>query len=65
LATIITKSRELGYLGVELDARLALAEIEMKSGQTTVGRAHLAAIETDAKTRGYILIARKAATARG
>jgi hypothetical protein len=37
----------------------------MKSGQTTVGRAHLAAIETDAKTRGYNLIARKAATARG
>jgi DNA-binding winged helix-turn-helix (wHTH) protein/tetratricopeptide (TPR) repeat protein/TolB-like protein len=65
LATIITKSREFGYLGVELDARLALAEIEMKSGQTTVGRAHLAAIETDAKTRGYNLIARKAATARG
>ena len=65
LATIITKSRELGYLGVELDARLVLAEIEMKSGQTTVGRAHLAAIETDAKTRGYNLIARKAATARG
>jgi tetratricopeptide (TPR) repeat protein len=65
LATIITKSRELGYLGVELDARLVLAEIEMKSGQTTVGRAHLAAIETDAKTRGYNLIARKAVTARG
>ena len=43
LATIITKSRELGYMGIELDARLALAEIEMKSGQTTAGRAHLAA----------------------
>jgi DNA-binding winged helix-turn-helix (wHTH) protein/tetratricopeptide (TPR) repeat protein len=65
LATIITKSRELGYMGIELDARLALAEIEMKSGQTTAGRAHLTAIEADAKAKGYNLIARKAATACG
>jgi eukaryotic-like serine/threonine-protein kinase len=65
LAKIITKSRELGYLGVELDARLALAEIEMKAGQLTAGRAHLAAIEADAKAKGYNLVARKAANARG
>jgi eukaryotic-like serine/threonine-protein kinase len=64
LATIITKSRELGYMGIELDARLALAEIEMKTGQTTAGRAHLSAIEADAKAKGYNLIARKATTAR-
>jgi tetratricopeptide (TPR) repeat protein len=60
LAKIITKSRESGYLGVELDARLALAEIEMKAGQMTAGRAHLAAIEADAKAKGYNLVARKA-----
>jgi eukaryotic-like serine/threonine-protein kinase len=65
LAAIIMKSRELGYMGTELDARLALAEIEMKAGQTTSGRAHLTAIEADAKAKGYNLIARKAATARG
>jgi hypothetical protein len=52
-------------MGIELDARLALAEIEMKIGQTTAGRAQLAAIEADAKIKGYNLIARKAATARG
>ena len=52
-------------MGIELDARLALAEIEMRSGQTTTGRAHLTAIEADAKAKGYSLIARKAATARG
>jgi hypothetical protein len=63
LATIITKSRALGYMGTELDARLALAEIEMKAGQSTAGRAHLAAIEADAKTKGYNLIARNAALA--
>jgi DNA-binding winged helix-turn-helix (wHTH) protein/tetratricopeptide (TPR) repeat protein len=65
LATIIAKSRELGYMGVELDARLALGEIEMKSGQTTAGRAHLTVVEADAKAKGYILLARKAATTRG
>jgi DNA-binding winged helix-turn-helix (wHTH) protein/TolB-like protein/Flp pilus assembly protein TadD len=65
LATIITKSRALGYMGIELDARLGLAEIEMKAGQTAAGRAHLTAIEADAKAKGYNLIARKAATAGG
>ena len=59
LTTIVTKSRELGYAGIELDARLALAEIEMTVGQATAGRAHSATIETDAKTKGYNLIARK------
>jgi hypothetical protein len=65
LTTIITKSRELGYFGIELDARLALAEIEMKSGQMVAGRAHLITIEADAKAKSYNLIARKAASARG
>jgi hypothetical protein len=65
LAAIITKSRELGYQGIKLDARLALAEIEMKAGQTTAGRAHLAAIEADAKAKGYILVSRKAAAFAG
>jgi eukaryotic-like serine/threonine-protein kinase len=65
LAAIIAKSRKLGYQGIELDARLALAEIEMKAGQVTAARAHLAAIEADAKAKGYNLVARKAAVAHG
>jgi tetratricopeptide (TPR) repeat protein len=65
LAAIIAKSRELGYQGIELDARLALAEIEMKAGQIAAGRAHLTAIEAHAKAKGYLLVARKAALARG
>ncbi len=62
LDAVVAKSRELGYRGVELDARLALAEIEIKAGQTAAGRAHLAAIEADAKAKGYNLIARKASS---
>jgi tetratricopeptide (TPR) repeat protein len=63
LAAVIRKSREMGYMGFELDARLALAEIEMKAGQTAAGRAHLTTIEAHAKAKGYNLVARKAATA--
>jgi tetratricopeptide (TPR) repeat protein len=65
LAAVIAKSRALGYSIVELDARLALAEIEMKVGQTAEARAHLTAIEADAKSIGYNLVSQKAATARG
>ena len=65
LATIVAKSRQLGYQGIELHARLALAEIEMKTGQLAAGRAHLAALEADAKGKGYNLVARKAAAVRG
>jgi eukaryotic-like serine/threonine-protein kinase len=65
LAAIAAKSRELGYRGIELDARLVLAEIEMKEGQTAAGRAHLAAIESEAKANGYHLVARQAARVRG
>ena len=65
LASVIAKSRQLGYFGIELDARLALAEIEMKAGETTAARAHLSAIESEAKPKGYLLIAHKAALARG
>jgi DNA-binding winged helix-turn-helix (wHTH) protein/tetratricopeptide (TPR) repeat protein len=64
LTAIIGRSRELGYRGVELDARLALAEIEMKAGERVPGRAHLASIEADAKTKGYKLVALKAAMLR-
>ena len=47
------------------DARLALTEIEMKSGQIIAGRAHLTPIKGDAKAKGYNLIAHRAATAGG
>jgi eukaryotic-like serine/threonine-protein kinase len=64
LNAIVAELRELGYQSIELDARLALAEIEMKEGQAAAGRAHLAALEADAKAKGYNLLARKAALVR-
>jgi DNA-binding winged helix-turn-helix (wHTH) protein/tetratricopeptide (TPR) repeat protein len=65
LNAIVAKSREMGYRGVELDSRLALAEIEVKEGQTAAGWTHLAAIESEAKAKGYQLVARKAARVHG
>jgi tetratricopeptide (TPR) repeat protein len=65
LTSVIASSHRLGYVLVELDARLALAELEMKAGQKAEGRAHLAAIQADAKAKGYNLVARKAVMARG
>jgi hypothetical protein len=50
-----------GFVPEQLEARLALGEIEMKSGASDAGRARLAALEKDAQAKGFLLIARKAA----
>jgi len=50
--------------GIQLEARLAQGEVEMKSGDRTNGRAHLAALQKDAAAKGFLLIARKSAAAR-
>jgi tetratricopeptide (TPR) repeat protein len=54
-----------GFVPEQLEARLALGEIEMKSGEADASRARLAALEKDAQAKGFLLIARKAARARG
>ncbi len=65
MAAVIAKSRELGYMGIELNARLALAEMEIKTRKTAAGGAHLPAIETDARAKSPSPIARRVAIARG
>ena len=49
-------AKRLGYLGHEFKARMALGEIEMRSGQTEQGRARLALLEKDARANGFNLI---------
>jgi len=61
LEAVLGKATRHGYLGYEFQSRLALGEIEMKSGKTADGRARLQALERDAKAKGFLLIARKAA----
>ena len=47
----------------QFEARLAIGEIEIKSGKSAAGRARLAALEKEASAKGCLLIARKAAKA--
>jgi len=55
------RATKLGFFGYALDARLALAEIEAKAGKTTSAKSALGLIQKDATTKGYLLIAHKAA----
>jgi serine/threonine protein kinase/predicted negative regulator of RcsB-dependent stress response len=56
----IAEAERFGFVGLHYEARLALGEIEMKSGKTGAGRFRLHAVEKDATTQGFQLIARKA-----
>jgi DNA-binding winged helix-turn-helix (wHTH) protein/tetratricopeptide (TPR) repeat protein len=62
LEKTIAQTRKLGYFGIELDARLTLGEIEMKSGAVSRGRGRLEAVKKDASERGFMVLAGKAAS---
>jgi hypothetical protein len=62
LISTLAEARKRGYSGIELEARLALGEIEVKSGVRTRGRAQLQTVERDASQKGFVLSARKAAS---
>jgi tetratricopeptide (TPR) repeat protein len=61
LQETLAEATRSGFFTLQLEARLALGEIEIKSGKATAGRTHLAALEKDATAKGFLLIARKAA----
>ncbi len=52
-------ARQLGYYGLECDARLALGEIELRENPSAA-RAHLSALAPEAHQHGMELVARKA-----
>jgi serine/threonine protein kinase/tetratricopeptide (TPR) repeat protein len=57
----LAKATRSGYVGYQLESRLALEEIELKSGRSAASRARLEQLQKDAKVKGFDLIARKAA----
>jgi tetratricopeptide (TPR) repeat protein/TolB-like protein/tRNA A-37 threonylcarbamoyl transferase component Bud32 len=57
-----TEMRNLGFVADDLEASLLLGEIEVRVGGV-VGRADLASVERNARGKGFLLIARKAASA--
>jgi hypothetical protein len=61
-AALATAKRER-FLGYELEIRLAMGEIEVNT-QKPGGTARLAVLQRDAESKGFGLIARKAAAAR-
>jgi len=63
LQSTLKEATEFGYVGYQLEARLVLGEVELKSAKPTAD-ALLAGLEKQARNKGFGLIARKAAAAR-
>jgi Tfp pilus assembly protein PilF/TolB-like protein len=61
-ATIDTATRK-GYFRNGINARVALGEMQLRAGDTAVGRATLMAVERDAAAKGFVLAARRARAA--
>jgi tetratricopeptide (TPR) repeat protein len=59
LESMLSTARKHGYQPFEYEVRFELCEIEMWSGAASA-RAHLATLESDAKARGYLLVANEA-----
>ncbi len=59
LNSILSETKERNLVGLQLEVRLALAEIEGTTDSRSKG-ASLAALERDAKNSGYLLVATKA-----
>lgn len=60
LQETITRTRQLGFVGLELEAREALGMAEVLDGRAAAGATRLAAVQQDARARGYGLIASRA-----
>ncbi len=60
LNLLLDESTRDGLVNYQFEIRLALGEIEMKSGKTASGMARLKSLGRDASTKGFLLIARKA-----
>jgi serine/threonine protein kinase/tetratricopeptide (TPR) repeat protein/TolB-like protein len=60
LKEALGKETKSNYLGDQLEARLALEEVELKSPKSPASRARLEQLQKDAKEKGFNLIARKA-----
>jgi hypothetical protein len=63
LEATIREARKAGLVGLELEAGLALGQIEIQSGQVESGRVRLTFVETEARRKQYKYIADRAAAA--
>jgi tetratricopeptide (TPR) repeat protein/TolB-like protein len=63
LREAVRKAPEAGSVPLELEARLALGEVEVLAGDATAGRGRLAGLKREAARRGFAVLARKAGAA--
>jgi eukaryotic-like serine/threonine-protein kinase len=63
LGEALSEATKANLLFFQYDARLALGELDVKSGNVAAGRARLTKLEDNARGKGFLLIARKAAAA--
>jgi len=60
LREVIARATAATFAGIALEARLVLGEMEMNSANRAAGISHLQALEKDAVSGGFGLVARKA-----
>jgi eukaryotic-like serine/threonine-protein kinase len=63
LSHIVADAERSGFVNYALEARLALGEIDISSGNVPTARRELEALQKDANQIGYSLVARQAASA--
>ncbi len=63
LEAALAKAAKANYAGFQLQARLALGQMEMRWGDSTAAREQLSTLGKDATAKGFLLIARQAADA--
>jgi eukaryotic-like serine/threonine-protein kinase len=61
LSNLLKDETRRGFLAYQLETRLALAEIEFRTGHSGIARTQLAAVRHDAEAHGLGLLAHKAA----
>ncbi len=64
LEQALSEATQRGYLGLALEIRLALARLDLATGSQAAARANLEALETEARAKGFGLIAGKAQALR-
>ncbi len=60
LASVLAEAARLHCGKCELDAQLALGQVELKQGKKAAARERLSHLENDAAAKGFLLIAREA-----
>jgi DNA-binding winged helix-turn-helix (wHTH) protein/tetratricopeptide (TPR) repeat protein len=65
LNSVAQQARTAEFLYAALEARLAIGEMELNSGNVAAGRAHLKALQEEASRQGFQLIGEKARAVLG